>query len=338
MLVTLFLIASLLAETSKPCGNSILAEFNRCDGDAIQRRGLCQSMPKILERQEGEADIQHVVHLMLENRAFDTIFGYLGHNMEIDNLVGKRFCNYLVSNDSSSPVVCTGPTLNLTVDFSPNHKMSDIFSEIYGHLPTSVDLKKNAPMSGFAHKANTKALLKANGNLEEIQQIMAGFDPEKIPIHKTLAENYMVADRWFASVPGPTTPNRLFAHAATSSGLSGNSIPRMTLGLRDKTILNDLSNDGYSWKSYFSDLPSLANHRRVRQGINKFSSLDMICKTRPIRHFYKDAADGNLANYNFIEPNYGSKQSFLIFKKLSSLHQVMDTRNPVFRFEKLKAF
>jgi len=29
-----------------------------------------------------------------------------------------------------------------------------------------------------------------------------------IPVYKTLAQNFVLFDRWFADVPGPTDPNR----------------------------------------------------------------------------------------------------------------------------------
>lgn len=32
--------------------------------------------------------------------------------------------------------------------------------------------------------------------------------PEHIPVFNAMAENFVLFDRWFASVPGPTNPNR----------------------------------------------------------------------------------------------------------------------------------
>lgn len=47
-------------------------------------------------------------------------------------------------------------------------------------------------------------------------------DPQVDAIH-TLAKNFVTCDRWFASMPGPTVPNRFFVHAATSGGYAGTS-------------------------------------------------------------------------------------------------------------------
>ena len=41
----------------------------------------------------------------------------------------------------------------------------------------------------------------------------------QIPVILQLAQEFAVCDQWYASIPGPTWPNRLFAMGATSSGL-----------------------------------------------------------------------------------------------------------------------
>ena len=47
------------------------------------------------------------------------------------------------------------------------------------------------------------------------------FKPEKLPVLTTLALEYAVFNRWFASIPGPTLCNRAFAHYGTSFGHVG---------------------------------------------------------------------------------------------------------------------
>ena len=110
---------------------------------------------------------------------------------------------------------------------------------------------KPAPMNGFAATAVKN---KFKGQPEAIQeQVLSGFNPKDIPIHRTLAEEFTICDRWFASVPGPTQPNRAFAHAATSVGLYKNSPNRMLTGLKGRTIFEDMDASKVTWKSYFSE-------------------------------------------------------------------------------------
>jgi phospholipase C len=57
----------------------------------------------------------------------------------------------------------------------------------------------------------------------ELQQVMNCFDPVQLPVLSILAKNFVLCDRWFVDVPGPTMPNRAFVHAATlpcSAGLN----------------------------------------------------------------------------------------------------------------------
>lgn len=48
--------------------------------------------------------------------------------------------------------------------------------------------------------------------------IMKMYTPELLPVLSTLASGYAVSDRWFASAPTETLPNRAFAQMATSQG------------------------------------------------------------------------------------------------------------------------
>lgn len=44
------------------------------------------------------------------------------------------------------------------------------------------------------------------------------YTKDQVPIISALADNFLLFDQWFSSVPGPTDPNKLFFHAATSNG------------------------------------------------------------------------------------------------------------------------
>ncbi|KAJ3270088.1 hypothetical protein HDV01_000582, partial [Terramyces sp. JEL0728] len=161
-------------------------------------------------------NVQHVVHVMMENRAFDTIFGYLTHTTDIDNLVGKEpFCNLVNVNDPNSLKVCTAPNQVDTTKYGPNHGYSETTEQLYGSRNPN-PLPKSAPMSGFAQQASGNSFNGADAN--HLQQVMAGFDPKNIPVHATLASEFTIFDRWFAAIPGPTQPNRVSAHCATSHG------------------------------------------------------------------------------------------------------------------------
>src|SRR6202040_3730166 len=51
-------------------------------------------------------------------------------------------------------------------------------------------------------------------------EVMKCYSPAtQLPVLYALAQEFVVCDNWFASLPGPTWPNRFFAHAASSGGL-----------------------------------------------------------------------------------------------------------------------
>jgi len=45
------------------------------------------------------------------------------------------------------------------------------------------------------------------------------YSPTQLPVLHALAAEFVVCDNWHASMPGQTWPNRMFVHAASSSGL-----------------------------------------------------------------------------------------------------------------------
>ena len=90
---------------------------------------------------------------------------------------------------------------------------------------------------------------------------MKAFDPSKLPVLSTLAREFVLCDRWFASVPGQTWPNRFFVHAATSGGFVDNNFRNYTF----RTIYDNLEEQGYSWAIYFHDFPQSLHHLVVAE-------------------------------------------------------------------------
>ena len=48
---------------------------------------------------------------------------------------------------------------------------------------------------------------------------MRGFAPGALPVLTALAKEFVLCDHWFSAMAGPTEPNRMFVHAATSGGM-----------------------------------------------------------------------------------------------------------------------
>jgi phospholipase C len=123
-----------------------------------------------------------------------------------------------------------------------------------------------------------------------------------LPALHTLAESFTICDHWFASLPGPTWPNRLFVHSGTSIGRVTMPAGVMNANLHwynQTTLYDRLNEKGVSWKIYFGD---------VAQSwvlVNQWAPRNMI-RYHHMQRFYEDAAgaEQDFPSYVFIEPTY----------------------------------
>src|SRR5215475_11812420 len=200
-------------------------------------------------------EIRHVIVLVLENQSFDRLLGFVrldDPSQRIDGLTG----------DESQPVAVgdptrvrlprgISPTLHVT-DPNPGHQFENIAMQVFGreHVPDP----PTPTMDGFLANCTrqTDSDDKPLGT-ERAAAALAGLDPSLVPVISTLARSFVVCDRWFSSVPGPTWPNRFFVHAATSSGYVDSPTDFQQLAgflgkrFRLRTIFENLMAAGRTW-------------------------------------------------------------------------------------------
>jgi phospholipase C len=111
-----------------------------------------------------------------------------------------------------------------------------------------------------------------------------------------LARQFGVSDRWHASAPCQTWPNRFFAHTGTANGYINNSPTHFPYLM--ETVFNRLEEDArVPWRVYFHDIPQSITLTRLWGDLAKnFRCFE--------DDFVRDAASGNLPSYSFIEPRY----------------------------------
>jgi phospholipase C len=203
------------------------------------RRLMLEGTRELVKR---EHRVKHVFVLMLENRSFDHIFGF-AKLAGVDPLGLPRSADGVPaglpsSNDWVKPEVTTTASFSATTgapfklsgndgDKDPPHEFNDVLLQLCGQtafqaLPTDEDgnvlLQNGYPPidnSGFVasyHRTPTDSKSKAD-------TVMRCFDPAQLPVLHALASHFAVCDNWFASMPGPTWPNRFFVHAASSGGM-----------------------------------------------------------------------------------------------------------------------
>jgi len=228
-----------------------------------------------------------LVVLMLENRSFDHLLGFMqSPSCQIDGLTGTEV-NYL------DPVARTGDVLVSDdaayvpdVDPSPGHEFGNVITQIYGaYPPPASPIELNL---GFVKDySNIAGVAKASSP-------MRCFSPARLPVITTLAREFAVCDHWFSSLPGPTWPNRFFAHCATSGGSIDGAIDRVyTMG----TLYQNLTARGINWRIYYHDIAQSLALVHQRQFLwTKYGRFE--------QSFARDCREGRLPQYSFIEPRY----------------------------------
>jgi len=230
--------------------------------------------------------IKHLIVLMMENRSFDHMFGFADPDDDrIDDLSGAEWCPGV----NGKPVLVSDDARPAGV-VDPGHKLLDINEQLFG---TDDPAPGDVPtMRGFVKNYAKQAGVKPGKSHE----VMRCFAPENIPVLATLAAEYALCDGYFSSVPGPTLPNRAFAHCASSNGSVDNNplaFARLT------TVYERLAEEGVSSKVFAFDGNSLATSLPVllKAGNQYLGSFD---------EFMTGVRKGTLPAYSFVEPRYNN--------------------------------
>lgn len=237
-----------------------------------------------------DGKIKAIVLIVMENRSFDHMLGWLTRrNPAVDGLHGKEF-NYVNVSDPSSAKVYVSDTAEF-VDPDPGHSYQATREQIFGLVATAnVTGLDPVPMSGFAQQA--EAMIPGFS-----RRVMNAFRPEAVPVHAALATEFAVFDRWFAGFPGSTQPNRMFVWSATSHGATGNALPTLARGFPQRSLFDQLDDAGLSFGVYYQQVPSVSFLQSMRR-------LKHIGKFHQWSKFEADAKAGRLPNFSVLEPSY----------------------------------
>jgi phospholipase C len=247
--------------------------------------------------------IDYIVVVMMENRSFDHMLGYLtlGGRHDIDGLQ-PTFAN--VYDGRTYPIHRLGRTA-LDHDEDPKHGGKDVSRQIAG-----------GTMGGFVQNfiESRPDELKERFKAREDPVVMGYYDGEALPVYDHLAKTFCVCDRWFSSVPGATWPNRLYAVAGHSNGRKEN---KKLFGKFDfplswiPAFVRHLDYRNIDWRWYHArpwdiEPPTVQvvdGSYFVRPG-DHFALFDRT-EVGGQPSFLEDARDGNLAPVTWIDPDFG---------------------------------
>ena len=246
--------------------------------------------------------LEHLFVLMLENRSFDHLLGFsgiagqdaaTGQPTRIQGLTGTE------NNQFNGQGFGVSQPADFVMPIDPGHEFSDVLHQLCG--PAAIYPQGGAyPLvdcSGFV------ASYAASGGQASPGEIMKCYAPSQVKVLNALAAEFVICDHWHASIPGPTWPNRMFAHAASSGGLDHS--PSVTEIAQWETVAGFQFPRG----SIFDALKGKNIARRLYGG----DDFPMVAALKgiglgDIRHYSQFVGDLQEAafpfSYVFIEPSY----------------------------------
>jgi phospholipase C len=258
---------------------------------------------------DGLSSISHIVVLMLENRSFDHMLGYLYADSGNVSASGQPFEG--LTGTESNPNAKGRAVPVFKIDSSdenayfmpgadPGEGYSATNSQLFGTTtaPNPAVASNTGFVTDFAYTLGWQAKDPSWSILPGTvaSNIMGMFTPQMLPVLSGLARGFAVCDQWFSSVPTETLPNRAFVCAATSQGHMDDNTKTFT----SPTIFGLLSAQNLAWAIYGYDaqpltrldFPDITNASEEHFG--EFSD------------FQKAAAAGTLGAYTFLEPSWES--------------------------------
>ena len=242
--------------------------------------------------------IEHVVILMMENRSFDHLLGWLPH------ADGSHSGTYEATNGKLYRPYPLAPDYQGCGYSDADHSWEGFLVE-YNHGTCDGFLRRPGAFSSSTHAA--------------VNTFPVGYYTKKdLPVLAALAQKYTTIDRYFAAIGAETYPNRFYQHAARTDR-DHNSTTMSSL----PTIWDQLSavpgTGQPTGAYYFQDLPFLALWgQKYAQFVRPYSSavpipnngtfdgtsLPTITIPPQGRSFLDDIEAGDLPNVSYVDPSF----------------------------------
>jgi phospholipase C len=238
--------------------------------------------------------IQTIVVVMMENRSFDHMLGYLSlppfSRNDIDGQsTDPSWLARYANSDKGQPLqpFLSADPYSLPNEFDPPHERTYVAQHL-GQL-------KNGQYSMNGFPGAIPDSVSADTAVRRL--VMSYFGAQQAPINDFFARNFTICDRWFCSLPAGTQPNRLMAMSGISMiQLNQTPLPEQEL------VYDWLSARKVNWRVYHQGIPfftmmlkwvpEILGNDRFRS----FSDLETDLVNTP--------AD-ELPQVIFVEPTYG---------------------------------
>lgn len=251
-------------------------------------------------------DIKHIIIVMMENRSFDHMMGYLSlpianPPMRVDGLHYDDHWQTLYANDNRAGTPIKVRPLDPSVQSIPDppHDLASINMQI----TTATHAGAVPDLGGFVQSYE-------RARPKDARIAMGYYTKASVPVFDFFARTFRICDHWFSSLPTSTQPNRLMAMSGESKIDDNVTI----FNFPDQDLVYDwLTSHNISWCVYHweGNHPFFTLMSRWRGRI-----LDQLHKKWAInfRHYKttfhqewkngKDQSGGDIPSVIFIEPQY----------------------------------
>jgi phospholipase C len=254
------------------------------------------------------SSITNIVVLMLENRSFDHMLGFLYQANKNVSPAGQPFEG--LAGTESNPgetgaavavykIQATDQNAYFMPGADPGEGYTATNAQLFGAntAPTPPVAANQGFVTDYSYTLGWEAQEKWSilpGTTAN--SIMGIFTPQILPVLSGLAQGFAVCDYWFCSAPTETLPNRAFVNAGTSQGHMDDKTTTYTC----PSIYGALSAHDISWTIYGYDEPPL-----TRQDFTDITNADE-SHFGLFTDFQSAAAAGTLASYVFLEPSWSA--------------------------------
>lgn len=231
----------------------------------------------------------HLVILMMENRSFDQMLGYLSleaGRIDVDGLRGGEQNAYRVNG--AGPVTTVPSRHAASTALGKNQDPC--------HDGVCVDQQVASGNTGFVQNYSDRLPKDPDPGL-----VMDYFNAGDLPVYDFLAREFSVADRWFSSVLGSTWPNRLYLTSGMAAGSRDN---KTSLQYRNKSWVRYLDANGISWKGYGDGFNGHSSIRYTDQNYRSSDNFEPFSGSLTGFGFVRDCETGKLPAVSLIDPAF----------------------------------
>jgi phospholipase C len=284
-----------------------------------------------LERLRG---VKHIVVLMMENRSFDQMLGFLQlEGLDVDGIAGAK-PNFDAEGNEYEPFEWGAGE---TAPEPPPGLKPKILDPC--HSPSCVESQLKHENGGFvrnfAHTRKDENGEPVELSPEFLKVPMGHFGARHLPVYRHLAHDFCVCDRWHSSVPGDTWPNRLYSLAGREGPSIGHKpglLGELLKDVKGLPVVGGISGapifeveaftrqlQDSQWRWYSHDPATLRaadahyrDFRHIKRGNFAYFNRKKIglvtegAEAAIVTHdsFLDDAAKGELRDVSWIDPNF----------------------------------